>query len=77
MVSGFSKKSRIEPTWLELEHAIRRNFGGLDCIDPVKIFADKMQNVGKRQAVRRYQPMSTRWHILHYLIHCVDIFSYF
>jgi hypothetical protein len=27
-----------KPTWIELEHAIRRNFGGLDEIDAVEIF---------------------------------------
>ena len=51
MVSAFSKKSKQEPTWLELIHAIKRNFGGRDDIDPVKTFEEKMQNVDKQQEV--------------------------
>ena len=33
MVSAFSQKSRLEPTWPEMVHAIKRNFGGLDWKD--------------------------------------------
>ena len=45
MVAAFSKKSRLEPTWPELVHAIKRNFGGLDCVDPVAIFERNMHNI--------------------------------
>ena len=51
MVSAFSKKSRLEPTWPEMVHAIKRNFGGLDLIDPVKIFETNMQNMETQSAV--------------------------
>jgi len=33
-----AEEHRGEPSWAEVEHAIRRNFGGLDEIDPVKVF---------------------------------------
>ena len=65
MVAAFSKKSHEEPTWLELEHAIKRNFGGLDHTDPVKIFAAKMQNVNKRKAVRAPFILLQKYMILH------------
>lgn len=34
------EKSGIRPTWLQLEHAIKRNFGGLESehLDPFKEF---------------------------------------
>ena len=41
MVYSIAAKQKREPRWPELEHAIRRNFGGLDLDpdkDPVKIF---------------------------------------
>ena len=38
MVYKVAKEHGREPRWLEIEQAIRRNFGGLDEIDPVKIF---------------------------------------
>ena len=38
MVYKIAKEHRREPRWPEIEQAIRRNFGGLDEIDPVKIF---------------------------------------
>ncbi|XP_077864556.1 E3 ubiquitin-protein ligase rnf213-alpha-like, partial [Saccoglossus kowalevskii] len=49
MVYGFSKASGDPPTWRQLVHAIRRNFGGLDDIDPVKVFNKQLHNVDKRQ----------------------------
>ena len=39
MVYYFSKKSKKRPTWYELVHCIRRNFGGLpNTKDPVQVF---------------------------------------
>ena len=38
MVYKMAEQHRREPSWAEVEHAIRRNFGGLDEIDPVKVF---------------------------------------
>ena len=38
MVYKMAEEHRREPSWPEVEHAIRRNFGGLDEIDPVLVF---------------------------------------
>ena len=38
MVYAIAAKSHQRPRWHELEHAIKRNFGGLIERDPVKIF---------------------------------------
>ena len=38
MVYSIASKSGKRPRWHELEHAIKRNFGGLIEGDPVEIF---------------------------------------
>ena len=38
MVYANAAKSKQKPRWHELEHAIKRNFGGLIEGDPVEIF---------------------------------------
>ena len=38
MVYKVAEEQGREPRWPEVEHAIRRNFGGLDEIKPVEIF---------------------------------------
>ena len=38
MVYAIAAKSHQRPRWHELEHAIKRNFGGLIEGDPVEIF---------------------------------------
>ena len=38
MVYKTAEEHGREPRWPEIEQAIRRNFGGLDAIDPVRIF---------------------------------------
>ncbi|KAH3727158.1 hypothetical protein DPMN_053084, partial [Dreissena polymorpha] len=38
MVYGLVAKNRRRPTWLELVYAIKRNFGGLDHVDPEACF---------------------------------------
>ncbi|XP_053396342.1 E3 ubiquitin-protein ligase rnf213-alpha-like isoform X2 [Mercenaria mercenaria] len=38
MVYSFVEKSKQKPTWHEMLHAIKRNFGGLDKVDPVESF---------------------------------------
>ncbi|XP_071172243.1 E3 ubiquitin-protein ligase RNF213-like [Mytilus edulis] len=42
MLYAFASKSEQKPTWLELQHCILRNFGGLDTIKPVDIFCRKV-----------------------------------
>jgi hypothetical protein len=38
MVLALAQKTDSKPTWSQLVYAIKRNFGGLADIDPVKIF---------------------------------------
>ena len=38
MVYKIAQEQGREPRWPEVERAIRRNFGGLDEIEPVEIF---------------------------------------
>ncbi|XP_077980160.1 E3 ubiquitin-protein ligase rnf213-alpha-like [Glandiceps talaboti] len=45
MVYGFSKASKEPPTWAQLVHAIRRNFGGMDNVNPVRVFKQLMDSV--------------------------------
>lgn len=42
MLYAFASKSEQKPTWLQLQHCILRNFGGLDTIKPVDIFCRKV-----------------------------------
>ncbi|XP_068694646.1 E3 ubiquitin-protein ligase rnf213-alpha-like isoform X2 [Montipora foliosa] len=51
MVYKMAEDLGHEPGWKDIEHAIRRNFGGLDEIDPVKIF--KKQFPQERRQTRR------------------------
>ncbi|XP_062507501.1 E3 ubiquitin-protein ligase rnf213-alpha-like isoform X2 [Corticium candelabrum] len=38
MLYGFCKQSQRQPTRMQIEHAIRRNFGGQDDVDVLRIF---------------------------------------
>ena len=42
MVFSFAEKSKQPPTWFEMLHAIKRNFGGLEDIDPETRFRGKL-----------------------------------
>ncbi len=49
MVCAFVKKSKgSPPTWKQLEHAIRRNFDGMDSVNPVEVFSGALQNMVNR-----------------------------
>ncbi|XP_052808603.1 E3 ubiquitin-protein ligase rnf213-alpha-like isoform X2 [Mya arenaria] len=45
MVYSFVEKSNQPPTWYEMLHAIRRNFGGLDEVNPEEIFRRHLARV--------------------------------
>ena len=47
MVFGFASRSNSMPTWCELQHAILRNFGGLDDVKPVEVFAKHLRQIDK------------------------------
>jgi hypothetical protein len=42
MVNGFTAKQGGEIGEIELEQSIRRNFSGLDDLDPVQIFSQEL-----------------------------------
>jgi len=42
MVFGFVELSQQNPTWQEMLHAIRRNFGGLDHVNPEECFRENL-----------------------------------
>jgi len=52
MVFGFASRSNSIPTWNELQHAILRNFGGLDDIKPVEVFAKHLRQIDRDAEVR-------------------------
>ncbi|XP_068694638.1 E3 ubiquitin-protein ligase rnf213-alpha-like [Montipora foliosa] len=54
MVYKMAEDLGQEPGWKDIEHAIRRNFGGLDEIDPVKIFKKQFPQE-RRQTKRKDQ----------------------
>lgn len=55
MVYGFVEKSKKQPTWHEMLHAIKRNFGGLDQVDPVESFRNNLQPVVQFDPKVRYR----------------------
>ncbi|KAH3784677.1 hypothetical protein DPMN_162641 [Dreissena polymorpha] len=44
MLSGFVAETKKTPTWPEMLHAIKRNFGGLDLVNPEKYFKKELSN---------------------------------
>ena len=54
MVYGFAGKpnGNGQVTELELEKSIRRNFSGLDDLDPVKIFCEEFENLNEYVQVK-------------------------
>ncbi|XP_053396339.1 E3 ubiquitin-protein ligase rnf213-alpha-like isoform X2 [Mercenaria mercenaria] len=45
MVYSFVEKSKQKPTWHEMLHAIKRNFGGLDKVYPVGSFKEHLTGI--------------------------------
>ena len=41
MVYKIAEELDREPAWKDIERAIRRSFGGLDDLDPVKFFGEQ------------------------------------
>ena len=50
MVYKIAEELDRQPAWKDIECAIRRSFGGLDDIDPVKFFGKQFQQ-GRRHMV--------------------------
>ncbi|XP_061169274.1 E3 ubiquitin-protein ligase rnf213-alpha-like [Saccostrea echinata] len=50
MVYSFAEKNNKKPTWLMLQHCIKRNFGGFEHSadqDPLAVFSEKLKTVEK------------------------------
>lgn len=45
MLNGFVTASKKAPSWRQLKHCILRNFGGLENVQPVEIFYEKLSAV--------------------------------
>ncbi|ESO94720.1 hypothetical protein LOTGIDRAFT_232244 [Lottia gigantea] len=56
MVYGFAEEFDKTPCWHQLEHCIKRNFGGLDTIDAVKVFKDNLKNVSTEEKPHENDP---------------------
>ncbi|XP_046556283.1 E3 ubiquitin-protein ligase rnf213-alpha-like [Haliotis rubra] len=59
MVYAFADKHDRDICWHQLEHAIKRNFGGLDNLDPVVVFKDSITTVQKHEEKHVDDPDST------------------
>ena len=53
MVYKIAEELDREPAWKDIERAIRRSFGGLEDIDPVKFFGKQFPQ-GRRLMVRKH-----------------------
>lgn len=51
MVARYVENSGEEPTWYELQHAIMRNFDGLNNIQPIEVFEKHLQNINQTEQV--------------------------
>ncbi|XP_053396018.1 E3 ubiquitin-protein ligase rnf213-alpha-like [Mercenaria mercenaria] len=56
MVFRFVEKSRKKPTWHEMVHAIKRNFGGLDEVDPIETFRKNLTTIVYDAKPRKNDP---------------------
>ena len=64
MVYGFAEQTEEgdQISEIELEQSIRRNFSGLDDLDPVKIFArqfEKLKRFVKVKSIRKSRQISS------------------
>ncbi|XP_064641334.1 E3 ubiquitin-protein ligase rnf213-alpha-like isoform X1 [Lineus longissimus] len=56
MVYAFANHSCRPPTWYELEHAVLRNFGGLEKANPVQVFTEHCNMLGHHEKRGRGDP---------------------
>jgi hypothetical protein len=78
MVYGFVEKSKQRPTWHEMLHAILRNFGGLDQVNPVRSFRENLSKVvqfDERVSILLTYPLLWHMSYIFALVHLQTIFS--
>ncbi|KAL3881514.1 hypothetical protein ACJMK2_027946, partial [Sinanodonta woodiana] len=56
MIYSFVEQTNKPPTWYQLLHSIKRNFGGLDAMNPVETFAKRLTMVDKEEEFRHGDP---------------------
>ncbi|KAL3881508.1 hypothetical protein ACJMK2_027940, partial [Sinanodonta woodiana] len=56
MIYSFVEQTNKPPTWHQLLHSIKRNFGGLDTINPVEAFAKRLNMVDRNAELREGDP---------------------
>ncbi|XP_041346956.1 E3 ubiquitin-protein ligase rnf213-alpha-like, partial [Gigantopelta aegis] len=59
MVYAFAAKQHRPLCWHQLEHSVLRNFGGLDTVDPVKVFQEKITVIVEREDRHKGDPINT------------------
>ena len=42
MLYWMCKEAELRLTWHQIEHAVKRNFGGLEQLDPLEVFKGKL-----------------------------------
>lgn len=40
---AFAERKKQKPSWTQLKYAVLRNFGGLECVDPVSVFGQQFE----------------------------------
>ncbi|XP_060084373.1 E3 ubiquitin-protein ligase rnf213-alpha-like [Ylistrum balloti] len=56
MVYAFADKQKKKPSWHQMQHAIMRNFGGMDDINPVNVFAQVFTTVNITEKRKHFDP---------------------
>ncbi|KAL3881512.1 hypothetical protein ACJMK2_027944 [Sinanodonta woodiana] len=56
MIYSFVDQTNKPPTWYQLLHSIKRNFGGLDTINPIETFASRLTMVDRDVEYREGDP---------------------
>ncbi|KAK3585576.1 hypothetical protein CHS0354_036763 [Potamilus streckersoni] len=56
MIYSFVEQTKKPPTWYQLLHSIKRNFGGLDTINPIETFATRLTMVDRNVEYREGDP---------------------
>ena len=70
MVYAIAAKSQQRPRWHELEHAIKRNFGGLIEGDPVEIFKRYYTEKDVSWRIEQYSAsveLVSAWRLLYFI----------
>lgn len=53
MIYSLSATNDFFPSWPQIQYAIMRNFGGLDGMDPIKVFKDNLHGKIKIEVINK------------------------